>query len=277
MSTNDTSSISATGSATVKRRPSFLIPLVLILAIVGGMVWFATRKPTESPLGAAPGVAATVPVQPRNAAAEPTLPAPTEVAAPNSVTTTQPDSPTGSVVSAAVAATSAVQGVVQQPLGNLAATLSAGFTSLTGRVDRLETVTAKPDEQIAALRTDVDTLRQGAPRTAASSPLSAAPGRTGELVITPRPRAATVHPTQAPIPVATVARPAAEAQLLAVDLWGGKPSVVVSRTTGTGSDVRFLGEGERQGSVTVRAADVAAQSATFDTAGGAVTITRQER
>jgi hypothetical protein len=55
--------------------------------------------------------------------------------------------------------------------------------------------------------------------------------------------------------------------VLAVDLWDGKPSVVVG--TGLADDKRvvFLAEGDRKGRVTLKEANVAAQEAVFDIQG----------
>lgn len=83
---------------------------------------------------------------------------------------------------------------------------------------------------------------------------------------------------------ATTARPATarptadtdSAQLLSIDLWGGKPSVVVGRTRGDGTEVTFLNEGEKQGRVTVKRADVGSQRAVLGTERGDVVLGREE-
>lgn len=66
------------------------------------------------------------------------------------------------------------------------------------------------------------------------------------------------------------------AQLLAVDLWGGKPSIVVSRGRGKDADITFLNEGEKQGRVTVKRADVGTQRAILATGKGDVILSKDE-
>lgn len=66
------------------------------------------------------------------------------------------------------------------------------------------------------------------------------------------------------------------AQLLSIDLWGGKPSVVVGRKRGDGAEVTFLNEGEKQGRVTVKRADVDSQRAILATNRGEVVLSREE-
>ncbi|WP_143450457.1 hypothetical protein [Janthinobacterium sp. BJB446] len=66
------------------------------------------------------------------------------------------------------------------------------------------------------------------------------------------------------------------AQLLSIDLWGGKPSVVVGRKRGDGAEVTFLNEGEKQGRVTVKRADVDSQRAILATDRGDVVLSREE-
>lgn len=66
------------------------------------------------------------------------------------------------------------------------------------------------------------------------------------------------------------------AHLLAVDLWGGKPSIAVRRGVGAAGDITFLSEGEKQGRVTVRHADVGAQKAVLGTDKGEVVLSKDE-
>ena len=79
---------------------------------------------------------------------------------------------------------------------------------------------------------------------------------------------------QQPTPVA-----AAEdsAQLLSVDVWDGKPSVVVGRGRGRDTDVRFLNEGDTQGRVTVKKADVGSQRAILSTGKGEIVMSRDQQ
>jgi hypothetical protein len=65
-------------------------------------------------------------------------------------------------------------------------------------------------------------------------------------------------------------------QLLSVDVWDGKPSVVVGRGRGHDADVRFLNEGETQGRVTVKKADVGSQRALLSTGKGEIVMSRDQ-
>lgn len=69
----------------------------------------------------------------------------------------------------------------------------------------------------------------------------------------------------------------AEGAVLAVDLWGGKPSVALARSGEGGTELRFFNEGETQGRVTVKRADVATQKATFATPAGEFTLVPKEQ
>lgn len=66
------------------------------------------------------------------------------------------------------------------------------------------------------------------------------------------------------------------AQLLSVDLWAGKPSIVVARGPGRDAEIAFLNEGEKQGRVTVKRADVGSQRAVIATDKGDVVLSKGE-
>ena len=73
------------------------------------------------------------------------------------------------------------------------------------------------------------------------------------------------------------ARGSADGSVLAVDLWGGKPSVALARTGTGGTELRFFNEGESQGRVTLKRADVGSQKATFATPTDEFTLAPKER
>lgn len=81
------------------------------------------------------------------------------------------------------------------------------------------------------------------------------------------PRARPPAPATPTTESAAARTPEASGRVLAVDLWDGKPSVVVG--TGIADDKRvvFLAEGDRKGRVTLKEANVAAQEAVFDIQG----------
>lgn len=76
-------------------------------------------------------------------------------------------------------------------------------------------------------------------------------------------------------PVAAASAPRPAAQLLSIDMWDGKPSVVIGSTDRP--DVRFLREGDQQAGVTVRQADPRRQRAVFDVGGELVELARDAR
>jgi len=89
----------------------------------------------------------------------------------------------------------------------------------------------------------------------------------------PRPPAHRVVKAPA-TPVAAASAPAQrQAQLLAIDIWDGKPSVVIG-TTDRADRVRFLREGDQQAGVTLKQADTRRQRAVFDMAGRELELTR---
>jgi hypothetical protein len=137
-----------------------------------------------------------------------------------------------------------------------AAPLRASLEQLTSRVSALEDSGRTQAEQIAALRSSLD---QAAARQAERPPhavqANAAPARS------PR-RSPSAAPSQKQ-PTASV---------LAVDLWGGQPSVVVAKDGADGAELRFISQGETQGRVTLKRADVANQRATFATSDGEFTM-----
>jgi small-conductance mechanosensitive channel len=138
-----------------------------------------------------------------------------------------------------------------------AALLRASLEQLTSRVSALEDSGRAQAEQIAALRSS---LEQAAARQAERPPhavqANAAPARS------PR-RSPGAAPSQKQPPTASV---------LAVDLWGGQPSVVVAKDGADGAELRFISQGETQGRVTLKRADVANQRATFATSAGEFTM-----
>ena len=89
------------------------------------------------------------------------------------------------------------------------------------------------------------------------------------------PRAPARRVTKAPAsPTVTAAAPSQRAaQLLAVDIWDGKPSVVIG-TTDPSDRVRFLREGDQHNGVIVKQVDARRQRAVFDVAGREVEMQR---
>lgn len=134
--------------------------------------------------------------------------------------------------------------------------LRTAIDELKSRIDALETSDGTRGEQLATLRADLDKV------TAAQRAMpEAAPARRVRRAMT-----SNVPPPQRP-----------DASILAVDLWGGTPSVVVGKAGAGGTEVRFLNQGETQGRVTLQRADVGGQRATFSTPTGEFTLGTGER
>lgn len=82
-------------------------------------------------------------------------------------------------------------------------------------------------------------------------------------------------------PVAAASAPAAsapaQAQLLSVDMWDGRPSVVIGTDSAEDRRVRFLAEGDRQSGIALKQASPHEQRAVFDVAGREVVLDREGR
>ena len=163
-------------------------------------------------------------------------------------------------------------------------TLRVALDQLTGRVGGLEAHVRLHDEQIAALRLDVDNLKNvplAARAAGASASAVAAVGGAGVRPVLPRKvapvrRGVAANAAPAPSPLAA-GRISAEGSVLAVDLWGGKPSVALARAGSSGTELRFFNEGESQGRVTLKRADIGSQKATFATPSGEFTLAPKEQ
>jgi hypothetical protein len=81
----------------------------------------------------------------------------------------------------------------------------------------------------------------------------------------PRPRLAKAAPPAAP---------KAQAQLLSVDVWDGRPSAVVGTADPADKRVVYLHEGDQSKGITLKRADPVGQRAVFDVAGQDVVLTR---
>jgi hypothetical protein len=220
-------------------------------------------------LETASGSALGMPVAPHTNRADGTNGAPTTAAsAPAADASEVPAS--GVLAKAAVAGAQGAS-IAAQAVTDTFASLRVALDQLTGRVATLEAHDRGHDEQIAALRSDVDALK--ADRVAAAASAATAASEASVRASAGRVRR---HVMAAARPAASA--PAAEASaagaVLAVDLWGGRPSVALGRTVpgSEGTELRFFGEGETQGRVTVKRADLSSQTATFATPAGEFTL-----
>lgn len=150
----------------------------------------------------------------------------------------------------------ATPGSLQATVDNLA----AKFDNVLQSVETALTGLESQNQEIEALKTEMEQLKAQVARASAPSRPSGSPVRRAP--VSRQPQAQT--PPRAD---------AAAAQLLSVDLWDGKPSVVVGRWSEAGNEVRFLQEGDAQGRVKVKEADVDGQRAVIATERGDVVMT----
>jgi hypothetical protein len=227
-------------------------------------------------LETASGSALGMPVAPRANQANGTNGAPSPAASAPAVEVS--DVPASGVLAKAAVAGAQGASIAAQAVTDTFASLRVALDQLTGRVATLEAHDRGHDEQIAALRSDVDALK--ADRVAAAASASAATAASGASARASAGRVRRhVMAAARPAPsVASGSASAAEASaagaVLAVDLWGGRPSVALGRTVpgSEGTELRFFGEGETQGRVTVKRADLSSQTATFAMPAGEFTL-----
>lgn len=144
--------------------------------------------------------------------------------------------------------------------------LRVNLEQLASRVSSLEEADRTHAEQIADLRAALDkaTARHADRDKSAEQ---ARPLQAGASPSRAMRSASSTSPAPKP-PTASV---------LAVDLWGGQPSVVVGKDGAGGTELRFISQGETQGRVTLKSADAANQRATFATPTGEFTMSVGDR
>lgn len=269
----DAASESVATSRRNAKLPMWLVPGIVIL---GGAFWYFAPKsvPKESPLEPRPATS-TVAVPPERTAFAPKPAASSASTAAALALTAAPVAQAASGAASAVA----VAGVdpstapaAQSPAQDLMSMLRSAVDALILRTDAVEQHDRLHETQIAELRADLQALKatQQGKSDAAKVSHNLSHGRSRS---THYAAARTAKPK--PAPVATV--PSEQGALLAVDLWAGKPSVVLSRTSPSGTELRFFNEGETSGHVTVKQADVATQRAMFATPTGEFTLAPKER
>lgn len=180
----------------------------------------------------------------------------------------EPDTATSSVAAKAPDAQASAPAVLEPKDETSLAPLHAAIEQLTSRVIALEEMDRTHVEQITALRAALDQVTAARQIERDKSVERARPAV--QAMATPARRPG--RPTSA-----TNSSHQATATILAVDLWGGQPSVVVGKEGADGPNVRFISQGETQGRVTLKRADVANQRATFATPTGEFTMSAGER
>lgn len=130
------------------------------------------------------------------------------------------------------------------------------------------------EQRLARLEQQVAQLLESAkPRQAAPRPVSAA-GRTAQGLSSAAGKAkadAALKPAQDTKASADASHGVA---LLSVDLWDGKPSVVVGTTDPAHPQVRVLKPGDSLSGVTLKQVDMSGQKATFEVGGRTIELSR---
>lgn len=220
--------------------PAFVALTAVALAIGGSVLWY--RQPSVR-----------VSLEPAPATASILIPA--------------EDGPASAPALAGAAAPAASVPAVPGPADDRLATLHASIEQLTARVVALEDADRAHAEQVATLRADIErlTAERHAEREKAAE-------RTRQTMTTTATRSRRTSRA-----ASATSTPSDTASVLAVDLWGGQPSVVVAKEGTNGTEVRFINQGETQGRVTLKRADVGSQRATFTTPSGELTMSAGER
>jgi hypothetical protein len=143
---------------------------------------------------------------------------------------------------------------------------SSADVELNAKLDRLET---RLSEIIEGLRASgYITTSDGvggqslsaasfAPYRAAPAPIAAAPVRRASV------RQVVQRASRPAVPIAQRTQTSTGQQLLSVDLWNGRPSVVVSNGDRSAPQVKVMQLGDTYNGITLTSADVASQRATF--------------
>lgn len=141
--------------------------------------------------------------------------------------------------------------------------------------EQLERLEKRLDQLVAGFKAQgyiKDTAGQeGADLVAADflpHPSTLPPPAAAPAVTAPRPVARRLAPRPAPAPAA----PKPTHQVLSVDMWDGRPSVVVGVIGAPAGQVRVLAQGDSYNGVTLTAVDVAGQRATFSDGARSVSI-----
>ena len=134
--------------------------------------------------------------------------------------------------------------------------------ALVQRVTKNEALSQSNEARITEMEKQVKELREllTAKKPAAST-ASAAPVRRAQPRRPARPRPAAVAAAPAPAPKYN-------GQILSVDMWGGKPSVVISTGDPNDKRVRILSPGESLNGITLKDANVQSRTATFEVGNG---------
>lgn len=161
-----------------------------------------------------------------------------------------------------------IETLAQEPAGVAAPIATSTDAELNARLDRLEALVGSLIEGLRA--NGCITTNDGVgelPLTAASAsfaPYRAAPALAAVAPVRRAPVRKVAQSKPAPAkPVAQPTKTGPSQQLLSVDLWNGRPSVVVSNGDPRAPLIKVMQPGDTFNGITLNSADVATQRATF--------------
>ncbi|PKO78272.1 MAG: hypothetical protein CVU21_04175 [Betaproteobacteria bacterium HGW-Betaproteobacteria-15] len=139
--------------------------------------------------------------------------------------------------------------------------------ALNARLDKLE---ARLNEVIEGLRAQGYVIGEAGANGGALPPSAFAPRQVAPPVV--QKTALPVRKRHAPKPVIKAMPPVTRQELLSVDMWGGKPSVVVGNGDPKNSRIKVLQPGDSFNGITLNSVDVGAQRATFTNGARSITL-----
>ncbi|MCR6480977.1 hypothetical protein NU688_32805 [Variovorax sp. ZS18.2.2] len=214
----------------------------------------------EGAANAAMELSAGEPTSSNAVAAQPTTPTPTPSPAPATVSLGVSAAPTSSATAHETLLSANAQ---SDRLVELKA-----LKDLQGRIAQLESqleqLRSAPSAKPTAVVANMGATGPAPTSTAASAPVTpSAPTRTRSTRVS----RATVAKATAPEPVLAVPPPMS-GQLLSVDMWGGKPSVVLSSGLPGDKRVRVMQPGDAYNGIALKSVDPVSKTATFGYEGG---------
>jgi hypothetical protein len=139
--------------------------------------------------------------------------------------------------------------------------------ALNARLDKLE---ARLNEVIEGLRAQGYIIGEAGANGGALPPSAFAPRQVAPPAV--QKAALPVRKRRTPKPVVKALPPVTRQELLSVDMWGGKPSVVVGNGDPTNSRIKVLQPGDSFNGITLNSVDVGAQRATFTNGARSITL-----
>ncbi|WCM90521.1 hypothetical protein [Acidovorax sp. NCPPB 3576] len=273
---DDPESASAVDTGTRSRRPFGKATTLILVLLLASIAWVAYGRLTRSAAALAPEPAALAQPAEPSVTADPAKADPVSagVSPAASLTTAAASSPASqSAVTSSVATPQALPEPTYPDLPAIDAAPESASTPRPGTVEpgaaSLGTVaiTGVQDQRLERLESQlarIETLLTQRPPSQAAPAVPAANAAVSATRPQVRPRVPAAKPAAAVKPE----EPKIAGQLLSVDLWDGRPSIVVGTGETADQRVRVLQQGDSYNGITLKSIDVAARRATFDVGQG---------